>query len=113
MARDKGFFDIEEIEYAIFETGGKLSVLPKSGFSSLTANDMQIKLPKAELIQYLVVDGKVAEEDLSATGHDKAWLYKGLKIKEETALKNILLASYDVKSHNFIVHYKDEVKQEN
>ncbi|MDD4839369.1 MAG: DUF421 domain-containing protein [Clostridia bacterium] len=108
MARDKGYFDIESIAYAIFETSGKLSILPKSHEKPLVANDMGIKPPKPKLVEFLVVDGKISNDSLKQMGYDKQWLFSGLQIQDENDLDNILVASYDEENKNFNVHYKYE-----
>lgn len=109
MARNKNFFDIQKIEYAIMETSGNLSILPKSEYAPLTPSDMKIEMPDARLTNYLVIDGKISKDTLEKSGHDEKWLLNGLHVKVEKDLNNIVLASYDQKNHNFIVHYKDEL----
>ncbi|HKL94460.1 MAG TPA: DUF421 domain-containing protein [Clostridia bacterium] len=107
MARDKGYFDINDIAFAIFETSGKLSIMPKSHNKPVVAKDMGITPEKPQLTQYLVVDGKVSNDSLKQSGRDKDWLFKELKIKDESELNNILVASYDETRKNFNVHYKN------
>jgi len=106
MAREKGFFHLEDIAYAIFETSGQLSVLPKGSQRPVVASDFDFELKKPELVQYLVVDGSISKESLKAIDKEEEWLFAGLKIKEEKDLKNILLAYYEPKEQNFLVHYK-------
>lgn len=108
MARDKGYFDLNDIAFAIFETSGKLSIMPKSHHKAIVAKDMGIMPPQPQLIQYLVVDGKVSKDSLAHLGRDRDWLLNGLKIKDEYDLENILVASYDEMNKNFNVHYKYE-----
>jgi len=72
--RQKDIFDIAQIEYAILETGGRLSVLPKSQNRPLTPNDMQIPTVYEGLCTNIIIDGRVIEEHLTALKKDKAWL---------------------------------------
>lgn len=111
MARDKNYFDLQKIEYAIMETSGNLSILPKSEYAPLTPADMQIATSRSKLTDYLVLDGKISNDRLKESGHDEKWLKKGLHLKEEDDLSNILLATYDQQNQNFIVHYKDELPE--
>lgn len=106
MAREKGFFHLEDIAYAIFETSGKLSILPKSNQRPVVAEDFNLAQEKPELVQYLVVDGSISKESLSVINKNEEWLLEGLKVKDENELKNILLAYYEQKEQNFLVHYK-------
>ncbi len=107
LAREKGFFHLEDIAYAIFETSGKLSVLPKNNQRPVVAEDFNLPQEvQPKLVQYLVVDGNISEESLNMVNKDEEWLLDGLKVKDKKDLKNILLAYYDDNGQNFYVHYK-------
>lgn len=105
MARDKGFFDISDIAYAIFETGGKLSILPKANQKPVVAEDLSITPEKPSLTSYVIVDGEIDEGSLSNLGKSKDWLLEklGMSIKE---LKPILLAKYDEKEDDIMIYNK-------
>lgn len=107
MARDKGYFHLEDIAYAIFETSGDLSILPQSSQKPVVLQDMNIIGEKAQLDQYYVVDGSVSKESLAVMGKEEKWLLEGLNVQSEEELKNIALAYYNEKEQNFIVHYKE------
>jgi len=109
MARSKNYFDLQKIEYAIMETSGNMSIMPKSENAPLTPSDMKIDTPPSKLIDYFVVDGKISKDILEKSGHDEKWLLNGLHVKVKKDLNNIVLATYDSKNRNFIVHYKDEL----
>lgn len=106
MARDKGFFNLNDISYAVFETNGKLSILPKSCNQPVTCKDMQICLPPSSLTEYFVIDGHVCKDTLTSNGYSEKWLYDGLKISTKKEIEQILLASYDENKHQFDVQYK-------
>lgn len=107
MAREKGYFHLEDIAYAIFETSGKLSVLPKGSQKPIVAEDIKLEAERPQLDQYYVVDGKLSKESLQISNKDEKWLLDGLKVQNEEQLDNILLAYFDEKEQNFIVHYKE------
>jgi len=77
-ARESGYFDISEINYAVMEPSGKISFLPKSDFHPVTPHDMKLKVTKNGLSANLVIDGNIMERNLKAIGHDKTWLLKKL-----------------------------------
>ena len=87
--RDKDIFNIGDVEYAILETGGQITVIPKPNKRNTTPEDFNIE-PKYEGIPYdLVVDGKVMYKNLKKIGKDYIWLEKQtekFKIKPEQAL---------------------------
>lgn len=108
LARTKGYFNFDDIAYAIFETDGSLSVLPKSQQKNVVCEDLNINLPKSKLPQNVIVDGQVSQFSLKEIGKDIAWLYKKLNIETKKDLKNILLAVYSENEDNFVIHLKNE-----
>lgn len=64
MLRMQGYFELEEIESAILEINGNLSVKPKSGFAPLTPNDMKIKTEETGLSMTVISDGTIVDASL-------------------------------------------------
>ncbi|MBQ8684804.1 MAG: DUF421 domain-containing protein [Clostridia bacterium] len=108
MLRENGYFDIADVEYAIFETSGRLSVLPKGDQKPVVMEDIdKRKIKKASLTNVLVVDGAVSKSGLSELNKDEAWLFKKLRVSGKRDLKNVLLATYDDATKKLNVHYKE------
>ena len=87
--RDNNIFNIGDVEYAILETSGQVTVIPKPEKKSVTPEDLNIE-PIYEGIAYdLVVDGKVMYKNLEKIGKNYIWLKKQTEkfgIKPEEAL---------------------------
>ena len=87
--RDNNIFNIGDVEYAILETSGQVTVIPKPNKRPATPEDLNIEA-KYEGIPYdLVVDGKVEYENLKKIGKNYTWLQKQTEkfgIKPEDAL---------------------------
>ncbi len=94
QCRSNGTFDVNEIEYAIMEANGKISILPKKEYAPLIVKDMNLKLGKNELVSNVIIDGKIMKSNLENSGKEKDWLLKELKIKGKK-LEDILLATLD------------------
>ncbi len=110
MLREKGFFDIADVAYAVFETSGELSVLPKGNQRPVVAEDLGAdKIKKAELSNVLVVDGDISYSGLSEAQKGEEWLLKRLNITKRDELKNILLATYDSENDELNVHKKEKL----
>ena len=98
--RQNNVFNIGDIEYAILETSGQVTVIQKPEKRNTIPEDFGI-LPEYEGIPYdLVVDGKVMYENLKAIKKDYNWL------KEEISKFNIkpeeaLIVTYDGKEQFF------------
>ena len=87
--RDNNIFNIGDVEYAVLETSGQVTVIPKPNKRPTTPEDFNME-PKYEGIPYdLVVDGKVMYENLEKLGKNFVWLQKQTEkfgIKPEEAL---------------------------
>ncbi|CAH2214583.1 YetF domain-containing protein [Tepidibacter aestuarii] len=80
MLRNDGIFSISEVEYAILEPDGKLSVLKKVDYQEVTKKDMTIKVTKPMYIpSEIIVDGKLINKNLKELNINHEWLYQQLK----------------------------------
>lgn len=98
--RGNGVFSLGDVEYAILETSGQISVIQKPDKRTTIPADFNI-LPEYEGIPYdLVIDGEVMHENLKAIGKDYKWLKKEVGkfyMKPEEAL----VVTYDGKGQIF------------
>jgi uncharacterized membrane protein YcaP (DUF421 family) len=92
--RQKDIFDISEVEFAVFETSGKLSILIKPQFKPISASEMNIVPKYKGLCANLIIDGNVILKNLEILGKDQKWLNAKL-LQDKIILKNVLLASLD------------------
>lgn len=107
MLREKDYFDISDVAYAVFEPSGDLSVLPVGAQKPVVIQDLdESKIKKASLTDVLIVDGAVSYSGLAEINKTTDWLFSRLKIKNETDLNKIILAVYDDQTDKFNVHYK-------
>jgi len=94
--RLKEYYNLEDIEYAILETGGQISVIPKSELESATRKDLNIKSTQDMLPVTLILDGKINNENLKLINKDKSWLNNQLN-KEKLSSDQVFLALLDSK----------------
>ena len=106
--RGESIFNLGDVEYAILETNGEISVVEKPNKRQTIPEDFDI-MPEYEGIPYdLVIDGKVMEDNLKTLGKNYVWLAKQLekfKIKPEQAL----IVTIDGKNQ-FFCQAKDDKK---
>ena len=93
--RSNGYFDLSQVEYALMEANGKLSILPKSEYRPLTPKDMNLNIPNEGLCANIIIDSKIMHNNLKMCKKDEKWLKKELKIKGYSDLSKILLATLD------------------
>ena len=94
LCRDKGFFDLDEIEVAVFEHNGKLSVLPRSESRPLSPKDIKIETSPARLGAEVIMDGRIIGDNLSRSGKNERWLADRLKAQGYNDPKDIFLGIY-------------------
>lgn len=95
LLREKNVFNIIDVEYAILENDGKLSVMPKSNKQPLTPSDMGIAMPYKGLTTELIIDGQLLRQNLSQTGHNEAWLRIELKNRGIQSERDVFFAALD------------------
>lgn len=107
--RGNNVFDIGDVEYAILETSGQVTVIQKPNKRNSIPEDFGI-MPEYEGISYdLVVDGKIMKENLEKLNKDYNWLVKQVepfKIRPEDAL----VATIDGKG-NFYCQAKEKPRK--
>lgn len=101
QAREQGYFDISEIAYAVMESSGKISIMPKSEYSAVINKDMKIKKEKASMPASIIIDGNIMEENLKKYGKTRKWLEQQQKNKHKT-VESIFLATID-KNDNLVL----------
>ncbi len=95
QCRSQGYFDISNIQTAVMEFNGRMSILPKSTERPLTPNDMNIDPGQEHMTIALIEDGVIIEENLKASGKDYIWLKKQLKEQGYNTPEDVLLAMCD------------------
>lgn len=92
--RGQGCLSVEEVQYAVLENSGQLSVLPWAKAKPPTAEDLGLTLVEDSLPTVLINDGRVLRNNLRLCGRDEVWLQKILKQEHHTA-KEVFLLTVD------------------
>ncbi len=95
LCRQEGYFNLNDIEVAVFEYNGRLTVLPKSDKRPLTAKDINLQLKKEHISTEVIMDGRVLEENLKRMNLDIAWLKSQLKVQGYKNTEAVFLALCD------------------
>lgn len=102
--RGAGYFNIDEVAYAVMETNGKISFLPKDEEKPVTKKDMDLKIIPSSLVANIIIDGKIMMNNLKVMNKDEKWLSHELKVLGYKDIDEILLATLD--SNDKIMVYK-------
>jgi len=98
--RQKDIYTLGDVEYAILETSGEISVIQKPGKRNVKPEDFNIN-PEYEGIPYdLIIDGKIMYKNLKLIGKDEEWLKKELK-KFKLMPEEALVVTVDGKEQIF------------
>lgn len=107
QCRLNGYFDISEIDYAVIETNGQLTILPKSENKVVTLKDLQINTDYSDLQYNLVLDGVIMTKILNIYGKTEKWLLKELKKQKVSNPKECFLVTGNSK-FEITIYKKDE-----
>jgi uncharacterized membrane protein YcaP (DUF421 family) len=106
--RGKDIFNIEDVEFAILEIDGSLSVLKKPQYQNTTKQDLNF-LPLAETVPVeLIYEGNILYENLAKHSYDEEWLMAELK-KRNLAVFDIAYAVVGTKGNLYIDLFRDQL----
>lgn len=100
--RAKGFPNVADVEFAILETNGKLSVIPKPEKAPLTPADLHAPTTYEGVPAVLIENGRVHYENLAKVGLDYTWLTTQLRNFNLQSPKEVYLASLDTQGKLFL-----------
>ncbi len=112
QCRNNGTFDISQIEYAIMEVNGKISIMLKPEYNPVTMNDMNLKPTLQDLCANVIIDGRIMMKNLNNMNKSKQWLLKELKVKGYN-LEDILLATLDINEKLTVYENNHNIKIKN
>ena len=107
--RLNGISDIKEVEYAILESSGKLTVIPKIEFSQPKMQDLKIKAEETGLAHIIISNGTVNDYNLNYLGKSRTWLDSVLK-KQNTVANDVFLMTANDKSGTNIIKKEKPIK---
>lgn len=94
--RGIGYFSLEQVEYAIMETNGKISILPKAELAPATNQSVGAQVEKAVIPINIISEGKILKENLALANIDEAFVEKFLKTNIGKAkIKDVLVMTLD------------------
>lgn len=104
--RTKSVFNVADVEFAVLEASGELSVLLKKENQPLTPKHLGIQTAPERETQAVIVDGNIMDEPLATAGLSRAWLYTELE-KIGVTLENVFIGQVDSYGQLYIDVYDD------
>ncbi len=95
LLREKNVFNLADVEFALLEADGKLSVQPKSQKQPVTPSDLILPTGYKGLTRDLVMDGKIMTENLKDANLDQIWLLSQLQSQGINNIRDVFYAGLD------------------
>ena len=95
MCRQEGYFNLNDIQTAVFEYNGRLTVLPKSTKRPVNPLDINLVPSPEKISTEVIMEGRILTENLKRMGVNNEWLEKELKIQGFKNAKEIFLGICD------------------
>lgn len=114
IIRQNGYYSLDQVLYAIVETNGQISIIPKSANAPATAQDVGVQNPPAKLPSVVVADGKIMKSKMKELKLDTKKLNKILQHLNLKSIKELIILSIDKEGKLYYqTHHSDCVTIEN
>ncbi len=94
-SRNNGYFDLSQIDTAIFEPNGRVSFIPTSPNKPVTASDIKAQPKQETVLTNVIIDGKIMDKNIETLGKDRLWLISKLNNMGVTDISEVFLATCD------------------
>jgi uncharacterized membrane protein YcaP (DUF421 family) len=106
MLRQQGYFSLREIEYAVLETNGMLSVLPKRPYGQLTRGDLGLHGAGERIPVTLILDGRLMSDNLGKASLSEPWLKQQLAEQGIDSYSGVLYADWHPEEGLFVMPHQ-------
>ncbi|MED1800203.1 DUF421 domain-containing protein [Brevibacillus porteri] len=106
--RIKNVFRVADVEFALMETSGEVSVLLKSESQPVTPKHLELTVAPTEENQVVIMDGVIMDEPLATAGLNRRWVRTELQ-KAGVALENVFLGQVDKGGELYLDLYDDKL----
>ena len=105
--RKEGYFSLKDVDTAILETGGNITVIPSVASAPLTRGDVGINTYQDKVSYVFIADGKIRHSELKRSGKNLQWLQKELHKAGISGAKDVFVFTLDG-GDNVYVERKDK-----
>jgi uncharacterized membrane protein YcaP (DUF421 family) len=109
LRRNQGVFDVNQVDFAIIEPNGQISILKKPEYQNVINKDMNIQVPPSGISTELIYDGMVIEENLRQLNKDIPWLMDQLRKNNIKDVSEVFLATLNPAGDLYIDKYDDKI----
>lgn len=109
LLREKDVFKLSDVEYAIFEINGKISVMKKADLQPVTPKDMGLQVTAEHTPHLVIMDGQVIKKSLTKAGCTEEWLLSEIKKQGAMRFSDVFVAQVDSHGNVYANLYNDEL----
>lgn len=105
--RNQGYFDLSQMQTAVFEYNGSISILPSETHRPLEPSDMNLKPTQQKLLVNVILDGNINEKNLKHIGLNKVWLERQLHQQGFHHASEVFLGSVNTVDHTLMLYPRE------
>jgi uncharacterized membrane protein YcaP (DUF421 family) len=107
--RAKNAFSLADVEFAVLEATGDISVFLKSDKKPVTAHDLENKIAPLTEPQTVIMDGNILNEPLTSLGLNRDWI--GIELEKlGISLDNVFIAQVDSSGELYVDLFDDSIQ---
>lgn len=110
MLRQKNAFKLADVEFAVLETDGQVSVMKKSELDALSPMQAGIAIEGESQPQIIIADGQIIQQSLLDTGFTEGWLLGEIMKQGAQDYSDVFLAQVDSRGNLYVDLYQDVLK---
>ncbi|HET7579400.1 MAG TPA: DUF421 domain-containing protein [Bacillales bacterium] len=111
LLREKNVYKLSDVEMAIVELDGELSVMKKSDAQPVTPKILGLLTEEEQQPQIVVLDGNLLEKSLNKTSYTRQWLLGEVMKQGASDFSDVFLAQIDAKGNVYVDLYQDNLKK--
>jgi len=112
LLRQQGYSKISDVNFAVLELGGNISVIPKNSARNVTIEDMNLAQPEEGLTFPVIMDGEIFADMLKYANVTEQWLINELMISYKAKPKDVFYAEVDDTKSLFVNLYTQSNKND-
>src|SRR5690625_2010408 len=105
LLRMKDVFAVQDVEYAVLEPNGDVSVLKKSPYQTPNKKDLNLAPTDPQIAMTLINDGEIIKDNLAEVDKTEEWLINELQKQNFTSVKEVFYAEYLKDKKLFVLPY--------
>lgn len=110
--RENRVFDLAEVEFAVLEKNGQLSVMKKTDMEPVTPRDLRLGIQPRREPRIVIMDGNVMHRTLTSLGYSEQWLLDQIRQAGAKTFSDVFLAQVDGNGQVHVDLFQDNLPRQ-